>query len=107
MLRPIHWMILPKVERSSYYDIGLSQQIGKPWTVNVDGFYKEAKNLVDLGQFGTAVIFTPFNYRYGRVYGADIGTTYKEGGFSAYGNFAWVTAQGKGYQLSAIYHRPG
>lgn len=85
----------PKVERSSYYDIGLSQQITKPWIINLDGFYKQAKNLVDLGQFGDAVIFTPFNYRYGRVYGADISSTYKQDGFSAYANFAWVTAEGK------------
>jgi outer membrane receptor protein involved in Fe transport len=85
----------PKVEKSNYYDIGVSQQITKPWTVNLDGFYKQAQNLVDLGQFGDAVIFTPFNYRYGRVYGADISSTYKEGGFSAYANFAWVTAEGK------------
>jgi outer membrane receptor protein involved in Fe transport len=85
----------PKVERSSYYDVGVSQQITKPWTVNLDGFYKQASNLVDLGQFGTAVIFTPFNYRYGRVYGAEASSTYKEGGFSAFANFAWVSAEGK------------
>ncbi len=85
----------PKVEKSNYYDIGISQQITKPWTVNLDGFYKQAQNLVDLGQFGDAVIFTPFNYRYGRVYGADISTTYKQGGLSGYANFAWVTAEGK------------
>jgi len=85
----------PKVEKSNYYDVGLSQQITKPWTINFDGFYKQAQNLVDLGQFGDAVIFTPFNYRYGRVYGADVSTTYKQGGFSTYANFAWVSAQGK------------
>ncbi len=85
----------PLVERSNYYDIGISQQITKPWTVNFDGYYKEAKNLIDLGQFGDAVIFTPFNYRYGRVYGADFGTTYKQDGLSMFGNFGWVETAGK------------
>jgi outer membrane receptor protein involved in Fe transport len=85
----------PKVERSNYYDAGVSEQITKPWQVNVDGFYKQAKNLVDLGQFGDAVIFTPFNYQYGVVYGAEISGTYKQGGFSLFGNFAYVLTRGK------------
>ena len=85
----------PKVERSNYYDAGVSEQIAKPWQINVDGFYKQAKNLVDLGQFGDAVIFTPFNYEYGLVYGAEISSTYKQGGFTAFGNFAWVLTSGK------------
>jgi hypothetical protein len=85
----------PKVERSNYYDAGISEQIAKPWLVNFDGFYKQAKNLVDLGQFGDAVIFTPFNYRYGLVYGAEASTAYKQGGFTAFANFAWVLTRGK------------
>jgi len=85
----------PKVERSNYYDVGISQQITEPWQVNVDGFYKQAKNLVDLGQFGDAVIFTPFNYQYGLVYGAEVSSTYKQGGFSAFGNFAYVLTRGR------------
>lgn len=85
----------PKVERSNYYDAGISEQITKPWQITVDGFYKQAKNLVDLGQFGNAVIFTPFNYEYGLVYGTELSTTYKQRGFSAYANFAWVVTSGK------------
>ncbi|MGD0462838.1 MAG: TonB-dependent receptor [Tepidisphaeraceae bacterium] len=85
----------PKVERSNYYDVGISQQITKPWQVNVDAFYKQAKNLVDLGQFGNAVILTPYNYQYGLVYGPEISSTYKQGGFSAFANFAYVFTHGK------------
>lgn len=80
----------PKVEKSNYYDIGISRQITKPWQVNVDGFYKQAHNLVDLGQFGAPVILAPFNYREGTVYGAEVSTTYTQDGFSAFGNFSWV-----------------
>jgi outer membrane receptor protein involved in Fe transport len=85
----------PKVERSHYFDMGVSRQITKPWLVNLDGFYKMANNLVDNGQFGDAVIITPFNYRVGFVYGAELSTTYNVGGLSAFGNFSWVIARGK------------
>jgi outer membrane receptor protein involved in Fe transport len=86
----------PKVERSNYYDVGVSRKIGQPLTVNLDGFYKQATNLVDLGQFGEAIIETPFNYRHATVYGAELSATYKQGGFSAFGNFSWVKTMGHG-----------
>ncbi len=85
----------PKVERSNYYDVGISQQITEPWQVNVDAFYKQAKNLIDLGQFGDAVILTPYNYQRGLVYGPEVSSTYKLGGFSAFGNFAYVFTHGQ------------
>lgn len=80
----------PKVERSNYYDVGLSRQVTPALAVNVDAFYKQAHQLVDLGQFGSALIFAPYNYREGTVYGAELGTVYREGGFSAFANFSWV-----------------
>jgi outer membrane receptor protein involved in Fe transport len=84
-----------KVERSNYFDLGISRQITKPWTINVDGFYKEAHNLVDNGQFGDAVIITPFNYRLGQVFGAELSSTYTQGPISAFGNFSYVNTLGK------------
>ena len=77
-------------ERSNYFDVGASRKITPAWTVNVDGFYKEARNLNDLGQFGSAVIYTPYSYVRGHVYGAELSSTYKSGGLSLFGNFAWV-----------------
>jgi outer membrane receptor protein involved in Fe transport len=85
----------PRIERSHYFDMGISHQITKPWDVNLDGFYKLANNLVDLGQFGDAVILAPYNYSTGRVFGAELSSTYKQGGFSAYGNFSWVLTQAR------------
>jgi len=82
-----------RAERSNYYDVGISRQITKPWTVNVDGFYKQSRNLLDLGQFGDAVILSPFNYRYGWVYGAELSSTYTQGGLSLFGNLAYVETQ--------------
>jgi outer membrane receptor protein involved in Fe transport len=85
----------PRIERSHYFDAGISHQVTKPWNVNLDGFYKLANNLVDLGQFGDAVILSPYNYSTGRVFGAELSSTYKQGGFSAYGNFSWVLTQAR------------
>jgi outer membrane receptor protein involved in Fe transport len=85
----------PKVERSNYYDAGLSHQFSKAWSGFVDGYYKQADNLIDLGQFGQAVILSPFNYAQGHVYGAETGTSYKQGNLSAFGNFGWVLTGGK------------
>ncbi len=86
---------VPRVERSHYFDVGISRQITTPWQVSVDGFYKIARNLVDLGQFGDALILSPYNYDHAYVYGAELSSTYKQGGFSAFGNFSWVNTKAK------------
>jgi outer membrane receptor protein involved in Fe transport len=80
----------PKVERDNYFDIGLSRQITPAWQITGDTFCKLAKNLLDDGQFGSAVILNNFNYSSGTVYGAELSSTYKKGPFSAYGNYSYV-----------------
>ncbi len=82
-------------ERSNYFDVGASRKLTPAAAVNVDGFYKLARNLNDLGQFGDAVIYTPYSYVKGHVYGVETSGTYKAGGFSAFGNFAWVLTGAK------------
>jgi len=79
-----------KVERDHYFDAGISRQITPAWQVTLDSFCKLAKNLLDDGQFGSAVILNNFNYASGTVYGAELSSTYKKGPFSAYGNFSYV-----------------
>jgi outer membrane receptor protein involved in Fe transport len=79
-----------KVERDNYFDVGLSRQITPPWQVTLDSFCKLAKNLLDDGQFGTAVILNNFNYTSGTVYGAELGSSYKQGPLTVYGNFSYV-----------------
>jgi outer membrane receptor protein involved in Fe transport len=84
-----------RAERSNYYDLGISRQITEPWTITVDGFYKQSRNLLDLGQFGNAVILSPFNYRYGWVYGGEVSSTYTQGGLSLFGNLAYVQTEAR------------
>ncbi|MEX3958589.1 TonB-dependent receptor [Trinickia sp. EG282A] len=84
-----------KPERSHYFDIGVSQRVTSDLTLGLDAYYKIARDLIDEGQFGNALIFTAFNYEQGRVYGLEFTANYKHENISAYANVAWSRAQGK------------
>jgi outer membrane receptor protein involved in Fe transport len=84
-----------KPERSDYFDLGVTQQFGSQLSVGIDAYYKKSTNLLDEGQFGTALIFTPFNYAQGRVMGVELTANYHTDHFSAYANLAYSHAQGK------------
>ena len=94
-----------KVERSNYFDVGLSHRFSQGLSITVDGFYKQARNLGDLGQFGRAVILTPFSYRTGKVYGAEFGSNYHYKGLTVFGNFSFVNTAAKDVN-SAQYQFP-
>jgi outer membrane receptor protein involved in Fe transport len=81
-------------ERSHYFDAGLVHQLTPELSVGLDSYYRYARNLIDEGQFGTALIFTPFNYDSGRVYGVEFSSNYRSGKLSAYLNAARSVAQG-------------
>ena len=80
-------------ERSHYFDIGVVQKIGSTFTVGLDSYYKYVRNLQDEGQFGQALIFAPFNYQQGHVYGVELTTAFHSGNFSSYLNLARSRAQ--------------
>ena len=84
-----------KVERSNVFDVGISRQVIPPLTLGLDGYYKDAHNLIDLGQFGEAVIESPFNYHRAKVFGAELSAVYKQDGFSAFSNLNFTTTDGK------------
>jgi len=80
-------------ERSHYFDAGVLHQLTSSYTVGLDAYYRYARNLIDEGQFGTALIYTPFNYEQGHVYGLEFTNAYHQGNLSAYLNFAKSVAQ--------------
>jgi outer membrane receptor protein involved in Fe transport len=84
-----------KSERSNYFDIGVSHEIGSSLTVGVDGFYRKVRNLQDEGQFGNALIYSAFNYDEGRIRGIELSASYKKQGLSIYGNVAVSRAEGR------------
>ncbi len=86
----------PQAEKANYYDVGVQQKFAQAYTVGLDTYYKQSHNLIDEGQFGAPIILTPFNYAYGRQYGAELTGNYTAEAFSAYLNLAYQTAEGKG-----------
>jgi hypothetical protein len=88
-----------KPERAHYFDAGITEQFTRSFSVGVDAYYKEARDLIDEGQFGAALIFSPFNYAHGNQYGVDVTANYAQGGFNAYANFSFQ--RGTGEQITS------
>jgi len=76
-------------ERSNYIDTGVTQKLTKELEVGVDAYFKRARNLIDDGQFGQALVLTAFNYDRAYNTGVEFKSVYQSGDFRAYGNLAW------------------
>jgi outer membrane receptor protein involved in Fe transport len=81
-------------ERSDYYDAGVSQNIG-PLTLGLDAYYRKVSRLQDEGQFGAALVYSNFNYEFGRIRGVEFTANFDQGPVSAYFNMAYNRAMGK------------
>jgi outer membrane receptor protein involved in Fe transport len=86
----------PYPERANYFDAGVLQKVGSNLSLTADGFYKASRGGLDLGQFGTAVVLTPFNYSHGHWYGIETGAEYSQGPLRCALNFSWVRATAVG-----------
>jgi outer membrane receptor protein involved in Fe transport len=82
-----------KPERTHYFDAGVTHQLTSSLNLGLDAYYKESRNLIDEGQFGQALIFTPFNYDRAKVYGVELSATYRKDNLSSYFNFARSVAR--------------
>ncbi len=85
----------PLAEQANYYDVGVQQKLTRQFTVGLDTYYKQSHNLIDEGQFGAPIILTPFNYAYGKQYGAEVTANFTNEGLNAYLNLAYQSAKGK------------
>lgn len=81
-------------ERDYYWNAGIVHHFGPHLTLEENAYFRLAHNLIDLGQFGFVPIFSPFNYRNGRIYGAMSSATYNWENFSLWANFTYSVAQG-------------
>ena len=84
-----------KSERDDYLDAGVTHQLTQAVNVGVDTFYKQSHNTLDEGQFGPALLMTPFNYAQGKIYGVELTGDYKSDHVSAYANLARTVSQAK------------
>ncbi|BFI97323.1 MAG: hypothetical protein RSP_28330 [Rhodanobacter sp.] len=96
----------PLAERSNYFDAGISQNVGSHWTLGLDTYYRQVHDLQDEGQFGAALVYSTFNYKYGRVAGTEFTANYDNGPWTGYFNFAWSKAMGKDVVTSQYNFSP-
>ena len=97
---------VPKAERANYFDVGAAQTIFPGLKADVDAYYKLASDLLDEGQFGAPIIFTPFNYQKGWVKGVELSLSYEFENWSFYGNFAASQELGKNIISSQFNFSP-
>ena len=90
----VNSLVLP--ERSNYFDFGVDQKVMPGLDVGVDFYYKMAKDMIDDGQFGQAVVLTNFNWAQGYSEGAEFKVKYRNGNFNAYANFAYGNMRATG-----------
>jgi outer membrane receptor protein involved in Fe transport len=84
-----------KAERSHNFDIGATHKLNDNWQFGIDGYYKLVHDMLDEGQFGQALVFTPFNYQHGHIYGTELTANYSSKDIKAYANLAASRAMGK------------
>ncbi|WP_375395790.1 TonB-dependent receptor [uncultured Sphingomonas sp.] len=95
-----------KAEREHYFDVGVIHTVLPGFTVGLDGYYKIKRNLLDEGQFGEAVVLSPFNYARGYAWGIEVTTAYKKGPLSLYGNATRGREKGKNIVSSQFFFAP-
>ena len=95
-----------KAEREHYFDAGVIHTVLPGFTVGLDSYYKIKRNLIDEGQFGEAVILSPFNYARGYAWGIEVSTAYKAGPLSIYGNATRGQEKGKNVVSSQFFFQP-
>jgi outer membrane cobalamin receptor len=84
----------PRPETDNYYDAGIQQKLGA-LTVGIDGYWRDAANLLEERQLGSSLIGRAFNYETGRLRGVELSLTYSGGPFSAWSNLAIADAKGR------------
>jgi len=95
-----------KPERSSYFDAGVDQTVLPGLDLGIDAYYKMARDMIDDGQFGQAVVLTQFNWARGYSEGGEFKLKYHNGNFNAYANFSYnitraIDAESNQYVLDA------
>jgi hypothetical protein len=73
-------------ERSHYLDVGFDATALPGLTIGIDVYLKRARDFLDDGQFGQAVVFSQFNFARGRSKGVEMKLAYRRGGFQGYLN---------------------
>lgn len=96
----------PRPERSHYFSAGISQRVTPQLTLGSNAWYKDATDMLDLGQFGRALVFTPFNYARGQTYGVELTGQWTSERLSLFGNLTLSRATGRDIRTSQFNFDP-
>jgi outer membrane receptor protein involved in Fe transport len=95
-----------KSEREHYFDAGVEQRFNGGFKLGLDAYYKIKKNLLDEGQFGAAVVLSPFNYAKGYAWGVELSGNYTHGPIDLYANVARGQEKGKDINSAQYFFAP-
>ena len=96
-----------RAEREHYFDAGLQQTIAPGLKVGLDAYYKIKRNLLDEGQFGVALVMSPFNYATGYAWGVELSASYTHGPIDLYANLARGQEKGRDIVSSQYFFGAG
>ena len=82
-----------KSERTHYFDVGISHKVNDNLSLTADAYYKNITNMLDEGQFGQALILSPFNYAKGFAKGLELSAVYNEKNWGMFLNTSIQKAQ--------------
>ena len=89
-----------KPETTNSYDIGVIQALGEGFTLDISGYYKDVKNLVQQAYFGSS-IRSYFNLDYADIRGFRIALNKRKGAFTGSINYQFGYATGKSATATA------
>ena len=95
-----------RAEREHYFDVGMEHRFGNGFKLGLDTYYKLKKNLLDEGQFGSALVLSPFNYAKGKAWGVELSASYAHGPLDLYANVARGAEKGKNINSSQYFFAP-
>ena len=91
-----------RAEREHYFDAGVEHRFAGGFKLAVDTYYKIKRNLLDEGQFGSALVLSPFNYATGYAWGVELSANYTKGPLDLYGDLAPRAGEGQAHQLEPV-----
>ena len=85
-----------KAEKDDYFEAGIAQQVGDH-LFSVNGYYKDATNMLDDTQLLNTAIAQPYNFAKGYAYGVDVSINGKiDNQWSDFANYSYEIAKGEG-----------
>lgn len=95
-----------RAEREHYFDAGVEHRFAGGLKLALDSYYKLKRNLLDEGQFGSALVLSPYNYAKGYAWGVELSGNYTRGPFDLYANVARGMEKGRNIISSQYFFAP-